>query len=52
VEGQRFHQTFEAIAKLGLKPEDITDLIITHMHWDHAGGMDLFPKARIWSSAG
>src|SRR5207244_12063159 len=38
----------EAIAKLGLKPEDITDVIITHMHWDHADGMDLFSKARIW----
>ena len=31
-----------------LKPEDITDVIITHMHWDHADGMDLFPRARIW----
>ena len=28
--------------------EDITDVVITHMHWDHADGMDLFPKARIW----
>ena len=31
-----------------LKPEDITDVVITHMHWDHADGMDLFPNARIW----
>ncbi len=38
----------EAIAKLSPKPEDITDLIITHMHWDHADGMDLFPNAKIW----
>ena len=38
----------EAIARVGLKPEDITDVVITHMHWDHADGMDLFPKARIW----
>lgn len=43
-----FIKPSEAIGKLGLKPEDITDLIITHMHWDHADGMDLFPKARIW----
>jgi glyoxylase-like metal-dependent hydrolase (beta-lactamase superfamily II) len=43
-----FIKPSEAIAKIGLKPEDITDLIITHMHWDHADGMDLFPKARIW----
>src|SRR3954451_21490557 len=27
-----------------LTPEDITDVIITHMHWDHADGMDLFPR--------
>ena len=43
-----FIKPSEAIAKLGLKPEDITDVIVTHMHWDHAGGIDLFPKARIW----
>ena len=38
----------EAIAKIGLKPEDITDVIISHIHWDHADGFDLFPKAKIW----
>jgi len=38
----------EAIAKLGLKPEDVTDVIITHIHWDHADGFDLFPKAKVW----
>ena len=27
-----------------LTPEDITDVVITHMHWDHADGMDLFPQ--------
>ena len=38
----------EAMAPLGLKPEDITDIFLTHMHWDHAGGVDLFPSARVW----
>jgi len=38
----------DAIAKLGLSAADITDVIITHMHWDHADGMDLFPNAKIW----
>jgi len=38
----------DAIAKLGLSPTDITDVIISHMHWDHADGMDLFPNAKIW----
>lgn len=43
-----FIKPSETVAKLGLKPEDITDVIITHMHWDHADGLDLFPNAKIW----
>jgi len=38
----------EAVQALGVKPEEVTDVILTHMHWDHADGIDLFPKARIW----
>ena len=38
----------EAVAKAGVKPEDITDVIISHVHWDHLDGADLFPKARVW----
>ena len=45
---KNFVKPSEAIARLGLKPDEITDVIITHAHWDHAGGADLFPKARIW----
>ena len=37
----------EALAPLGLKPEDITQLIVTHLHYDHAGGLHLFPNATI-----
>ncbi len=37
-----------AIGKIGLAPGDITDIIITHIHWDHVGGVDLFPAARVW----
>ena len=43
-----FVKPSEAIARLNLKPEEITDVVITHMHWDHADGVDLFPKARVW----
>jgi glyoxylase-like metal-dependent hydrolase (beta-lactamase superfamily II) len=38
----------EAIAPLGLKPDQVTDIFLSHMHWDHAGGIDLFPAARVW----
>jgi glyoxylase-like metal-dependent hydrolase (beta-lactamase superfamily II) len=50
VEG--FIKPSDAVAQSGIvpaiKPEDVTDVVITHMHWDHADGMDLFPNARIW----
>lgn len=36
-----------ALAPLGLKPEDITTLIVTHLHYDHAGGLHLFPNATL-----
>jgi len=38
----------EAVKRAGVQPEEITDVIITHTHWDHADGMDLFPNARVW----
>jgi len=38
----------EAVARVGVKAEDITDIIVSHIHWDHADGLDLFPNARIW----
>jgi N-acyl homoserine lactone hydrolase len=39
----------EALAKEGLKCEDIDTVIYTHLHNDHAGNCDLFPDAlAIW----
>ena len=46
---------------LGLTPEDITDMVLTHLHFDHCGGsirynedkselLTFFPNARYWSS--
>ena len=32
----------------GIKPERVTDIVISHIHWDHLDGADLFPRARIW----
>ena len=37
----------EALAPLGLNAEDITTLIVTHLHYDHAGGLHLFPNATL-----
>src|SRR6201994_4205133 len=38
----------EAVKLAGVKPEEITDIIGSHAHWDHMGGIDLFPKATVW----
>ncbi|MDY0077985.1 MAG: MBL fold metallo-hydrolase [Bacteroidales bacterium] len=51
----------KSLAEAGFKPEDITDMIITHMHFDHCGGsvnynadksgFELaFPNATYWTS--
>jgi glyoxylase-like metal-dependent hydrolase (beta-lactamase superfamily II) len=36
------------LLKLNLKAGDITDIIMSHPHWDHIDGLGLFPKAHIW----
>jgi glyoxylase-like metal-dependent hydrolase (beta-lactamase superfamily II) len=33
------HTTLQdSLAKVGVKPADVTDLVLTHLHFDHAGG--------------
>lgn len=52
---------FGSLAELGLSREDITDVFLTHLHFDHCGGalwknensgeVELsFPNARYWSN--
>jgi glyoxylase-like metal-dependent hydrolase (beta-lactamase superfamily II) len=43
-----FVRPSEAVGKVGVRPADVTDIIISHIHWDHLDGADLFPRARIW----
>jgi len=42
----------QVVARLGIKPEQVTKVVITHMHFDHVGGMEnfaqLFPKAKFY----
>ena len=50
----------EALGKLNLKVSDITDVLLTHLHFDHVGGAienvegvykTVFPNATYWVSA-
>jgi glyoxylase-like metal-dependent hydrolase (beta-lactamase superfamily II) len=36
------------LQRINVHPSDITDVIITHPHNDHIGGINLFPKAKVW----
>lgn len=37
----------DALGLIGIQPEHVTDLVVTHMHWDHMGNLDCFPNAEI-----
>jgi glyoxylase-like metal-dependent hydrolase (beta-lactamase superfamily II) len=43
-----FRRPDVAVAAAGVPADAITDVIISHAHWDHVDGADLFPKATIW----
>lgn len=36
------------LKQYGVKPEEITDVIITHAHADHIAGLKHFPHARVY----
>lgn len=40
-----------ALAPLGLVPDHIDHVIVTHLHYDHAGGLHLFPNATLHMQA-
>jgi len=37
----------EALGRLGVDPDKIEDVILTHLHYDHAGNVDRFAEARF-----
>lgn len=43
-----FMPASEAVARAGVTADQVTDVIISHIHWDHLDGIDLFPRARVW----
>ncbi|HVI25032.1 MAG TPA: MBL fold metallo-hydrolase [Xanthomonadaceae bacterium] len=35
------------VEALGFDPDDVQDILLTHLDFDHAGGLDDFPHARV-----
>ena len=38
----------DALRELGIEPDEVTDIVVTHLHYDHAGNLGDFPDARVW----
>ncbi len=37
----------DALAAFGVSADSICDVVVTHLHYDHAGNLDRFPNARF-----
>ncbi|MEN5073172.1 N-acyl homoserine lactonase family protein [Isoptericola cucumis] len=38
----------QLLERLGRTAGDVTDVVLTHLHYDHTGHLDAYPGARIW----
>lgn len=38
----------ESLRRLGYAPGDVSDVVITHLHYDHAGNVGEFVDAKVW----
>ena len=45
--GCRAQEPANALRDAGVDPRDVEFVVLTHLHWDHAGNCDLFPDARV-----
>lgn len=54
-EGKQRGQTLEILKDAGVNPDDITDIVMTHLDFDHIGGLiangkPVYKNARLWVS--
>ena len=46
-QGNQFMEPSRLLGELGMRPEDVATVIVTHFHVDHFTGFDFFPKANF-----
>jgi N-acyl homoserine lactone hydrolase len=45
---EAWHSPKDVLAQIGLSPEDVDSIFITHAHFDHMGNLDDFPNAHVY----
>lgn len=46
--GIEYRNPLKLLSEIGIHPSDVTDLVITHSHFDHIDNIDKFPQAMIY----
>lgn len=41
----------EALRAIGVDCKEVRQVVLTHLHWDHCGGIEAFPRATVYLSA-
>lgn len=42
------YEPADALGRIGIAPGSVEHIVLTHMHYDHAGCLESFPNARIY----
>jgi glyoxylase-like metal-dependent hydrolase (beta-lactamase superfamily II) len=45
---REYERPDRVLERIGIAPGEVTDVIVSHAHWDHMGGLPLFANATIW----
>jgi len=46
--GAGYVNPVDVLSKIGVNASEVTKVIITHIHWDHSSGIELFPNATFY----
>lgn len=45
---RNLHTAADQLSEIGIAPESIHAILVSHLHWDHSGGIPDFPGVPVW----